>query len=170
MEAPNSEQHTLILDATVLSNFLKAGYLNLLQSLSSVVCLSPAVAEEIAEGMRREKIPAAALDWLPVVVLSAEEQSLAERLRTRLGAGEADSLAIASMRGWTLATDDRDARRIAAQFQVAVTGTIGILARLVEEDILDIESAEEILHRMIVQGYYSPISSLREVLTDPIES
>jgi predicted nucleic acid-binding protein len=52
---------------------------------------------------------------------------------------------MASMRGWTLATDDRDARRIAAQFQVAVTGTIGILARLVEEGILDIESAEAIL-------------------------
>jgi predicted nucleic acid-binding protein len=168
MEAANDEAYPLILDTTVLSNFLKAECLHLLLSLKSEVCLCQAVVEELTEGMRRKKVPETALNQLPVIALSAEEQSLAERLRARLGTGEADSLAMASMRGWTLATDDRDARRIAAQFQVAVTGTIGILARLVEEGILDIERADGILARMIAQGYYSPISSLREVLADPV--
>jgi len=165
MEAAISRD-TIILDTTILSNFLKVGCPNLLQSLNCEVRLCQAVAEEIAEGMHRKKIPTATLDWLPVVGLSPEEQWFAERLRTRLGAGEADSLAVASIRGWTLATDDRDARRVAAQFQVAVTGTIGILVRLVEEGILDLEKAETILDQMIAQGYYSPISSLREVFTD----
>jgi len=165
MEAPISRKDTLILDTTILSNFLKVGCLSVLQSLNCEVCLCQAVAEEITEGMQRRKVPEATLDWLPVVVLSAEEQSFAERLRARLGAGEADSLAVASMRGWTLATDDRDARRVAAQFQVAVTGTIGILVRLVEEGTLDPEKAEATLEQMVAQGYYSPISSLREVFT-----
>ena len=165
MEAPSSGD-TLILDTTILSNFLKAGCLNLLQSLNCEVRLCQAVVGEITEGIHRRKVPAATLDWLPVVVLSAEEQSFAERLRSRLGAGEADSLAVASMRGWTLATDDRDARRVAAQFQVAVTGTIGILVRLVDEGILDLEKAEATLDQMIAAGYYSPIGSLREVLAD----
>ena len=114
MEAANDESYPLILDTTVLSNFLKAECLHLLLSLKSEVCLCQAVVEELTEGMRRKKVPETALNQLPVIALSAEEQSLAERLRARLGTGEADSLAMASMRGWTLATDDRDARRIAA--------------------------------------------------------
>jgi hypothetical protein len=88
MEAPNSEQHTLILDTTILSNFLKAGYLNLLQSLKlGGVPLPSRRGGDNGGNAPCRKIPATALDWLPVVVLSAEEQSLAERLRTRLGSG-----------------------------------------------------------------------------------
>jgi predicted nucleic acid-binding protein len=117
----------MVIDTTVLNNFLQAGHVGLLQRLPCPIWICPAVYREIQQGMSLGKVPQESLEGLPIVVLTDEEETHATYLRSRLGAGEAESIAVAFARSWRLATDDRDARRVAAQLRVVTTGTVGIL-------------------------------------------
>jgi predicted nucleic acid-binding protein len=152
----------MVIDTTVLSNFLQAGCVELLQRLPTVVYACPAVLAEIEQGIRLGKIPPAALEWLLVATLTAGETAQAARLPTRLGLGEAESIAVAHERGWWLATDDRDARRVAAQLRVTITGTVGVLVYCVNSRLVSLEHANELLTRMVSMGYYAPVSRLDE--------
>jgi len=64
-----------------------------------------------------------------VDVQSAEEAELYVRLAADLDDGEAMALAIATQRGWTLATDDRKAKRFANDFGVPVVTTPELVQR-----------------------------------------
>lgn len=152
----------VVLDTTVLSNFLQAGCVELLQRLPTTGYVCPAVLAEIEQGIRLGKVPSADLGWLPKATLSADENAHAANLPARLGAGEAESIAVAHSRNWWLATDDRDARRIAAQLRVVTTGTVGILVYCVNSRFVSLEHANELLTRMASMGYYAPVSRLDE--------
>jgi predicted nucleic acid-binding protein len=58
-----------------------------------------------------------------------EELDLYVDLATRIDDGEAMALAIAKTRGWTLATDDRKAMRIAGELSVTVLTTPELIKR-----------------------------------------
>jgi len=60
-------------------------------------------------------------------------------------------------------TDDRDARKLAAQLQVPVSGTLGILLRLVQIQALTMEQANALLALMVAKGYRSPVGDLGEL-------
>jgi len=152
----------MILDTTVLNNFLQAGCVELLRQLPTLCCACPAVFAETEQGIRLGKVPSADLGWLPKATLSADEEAQAANLPTRLGAGEAESIAVAHSRNWWLATDDRDARHIAAQLGVITTGTVGILVYCVNSRPVRLEQANELLERMVSAGYRAPVSRLDE--------
>ena len=152
----------MVLDTTVLNNFLQAGCVELLQQLSTTVYVCPAVFAEIEQGIRLGKVPSAALEWLPKATLSADEEALTAGLPARLGAGEAESIAVAYSRDWWLATDDRAARRIAARLRVTTTGTVGILVYCVNSRLVRLEQANELLERMMSAGYRAPVHRLDE--------
>lgn len=154
----------MLLDTTVINNFLQAGRVDLLQQIQIHMCACPAVLEEIQVGIHGGKVPQGPLDWLSVVNLSVDENAYAIRLRNRLGKGESESIAVALMRRWQLATDDRDARLIARQLQISTTGTIGILALCTRNHIVNLEQANEILMRMVSAGYYAPVSRLDDLV------
>jgi predicted nucleic acid-binding protein len=59
----------------------------------------------------------------PVDISDAEEAELYVRLAADLDDGEAMALAIAKVRGWTLATDDRKAKRFASNLNAPVVTT-----------------------------------------------
>ena len=99
--------------------------------------------------------------WLPVLSLeSANEQALYMELIASLGPGEAGCLALAIARKLTLASDDLAARRQAAQRGVPLTGTIGILIRLVREGHVPLAAANRILAQMIALDFRSPVENL----------
>jgi predicted nucleic acid-binding protein len=152
----------MVLDTTVLNNFLQAGCVELLQQMPTVAYVCPAVFAEIERGIRLGKVPSADLEWLPKATLSADEEALAAGLPPRLGAGEAESIAVAYSRNWWLATDDRDARRIAARLRITTTGTVGILVYCVNSHFVRLEQANELLERMVSAGYRAPVSRLDE--------
>jgi predicted nucleic acid-binding protein len=81
----------------------------------------------------------------------------------RLGAGESGSLAACVANGWALASDDRDARRVASSRGVPVTGTTGILLRAVRLDLIDLDTAESVFQRRIAGGYHAPVARLAEL-------
>jgi predicted nucleic acid-binding protein len=57
-------------------------------------------------------------------------------------------------------TDDRDARKLAAQLRIPVSGTLGILLRVVQIDVVTLPEANDILLQMIAKGYRSPVQDL----------
>ena len=63
-------------------------------------------------------------------------------LQDRLDPGEAEALVAADTAGGTLVTDDRAARTLAADYDVALTGSIGVLVRGVVRGDLSIGTAD----------------------------
>jgi hypothetical protein len=154
----------LLLDNTVLSNFALVGRMELLTvALGSQVATTPQVIDEFNEGSARGRVPETRLDWLEVINLEGKEETVFQELLMRVNAGEAACLAVASQRNGRILTDDRDARKLAAQLKVPVSGTLGILLRLVEIDTLTLFEANEILGQMVNKGYRSPLQKLEEL-------
>jgi predicted nucleic acid-binding protein len=63
-----------------------------------------------------------------------------------------------------VATDDRDARRIAQQMGLKVTGTLGILVHLVRAKRVSLEEANRLLEGMAQRGFFSPVSDIATLL------
>lgn len=88
------------------------------------------------------------------------------RYTLRLDAGESATLAAAAERGWSVAVDERAARRLAERDlgRERLTGTVGILVAAIEQKHLTKEEADAVLREMVNGGYWSPVSSVSEAL------
>jgi len=157
---------TVLLDNTVLSNFSIVCRPNLVRlALVEQVGATEQALQEMREGVAIGKIPSCDWDWLARVSLTPLEQVQFEMFHEYLGAGEASSLAVARQRGYRLATDDKDARRLAQQLGISLTGTIGILGILVKNGELSLIEGNRLLLEMVAAGYRSPVTTLEEVLS-----
>ncbi|MBS1252394.1 MAG: hypothetical protein MAG451_01433 [Anaerolineales bacterium] len=174
-ETPQA-QLSIIFDNTVLSNFAAADKVPLLEQIyRDHACTTLMVVDEIQDGLdagyQHLKTVAEVLNpphstgWLSVLPLeSSQEQALYIELSSSLGAGEASCLAAAIAHGLALATDDLAARRRATRRNVQLTGTIGILVRLVREGHLPLSEANSVLTQMIALRYRSPVDSLNDLI------
>lgn len=154
----------LLLDNTVLSNFALVNRIELLtKALGNQVATTPQVIDEFKDGIARGRLPETRLDWIEILDIEAEEESLFREIMVRLNAGEASCLAVAARRNGRVLTDDRDARKLAAQLKIPVSGTLGILLRLVQIDVLTTPEANEFLGQMIAAGYRSPVEKLEDL-------
>lgn len=155
----------ILLDNTVLSNFALVGRADLLQqALGQTAATTVQVLQEFQRGVDLELLPATDWRWLRVLTLASQEEALNRQLCERLNAGEASCLAIAAQLKGQVMTDDRDARWIATQMQIPISGTLGLLRYLVELEDLSLSVADQLLHTMIEFGYRSPIESISELL------
>ncbi len=152
----------VLVDNTVLSNFAKVNRLDLLKKVLKKVYVTEQVLEEFKLGAVRGVLPVVSLDF-EVLKLEGEEIELYNSLRVKLGKGEASCLAIAKNRNMKFLTDDSDARKVANILGVPVSGTVGVLVRCIEKNIISKEEGDQILKEMIAKGFYSPISDLDEV-------
>lgn len=154
----------LLLDNTVLSNFALVKRIELLtQALGNRAATTPQVIGEFDNGVTKGRLPETRLDWLEIVDLATEEESLFRELSARVNVGEASCLAASAQRNGRVLTDDRDARKLAAQLKIPVSGTLGILLRLVQIDVLTLPEANELLGQMIAAGYRSPVEKLEDL-------
>lgn len=155
----------LVLDNTVVSNFSQEHLLHMLVSLwNGQIITTQDVFLEYQAGIKAGKLPAISEMPFPVVELNSQERRFCSSLSTRLGAGEASCLAVAYHRKTIIATDDLFARKIAAQFDIRIVGTVGILVEAVRNNKLSLVQAEVALDVMIERGYRSPIRSSMELL------
>lgn len=162
----------VIFDSCVLSNFALAGSLRVIKSLyQGSAFITDFVSQEILKGIIKghaglTPIREALKDgWLREIVLESEsEKSLFASLFVSLGSGEASSLAVAKIRGFTFACDDKAARKEADLSGVKLTGTLGVLIKAVREKVLAVELADKILRKMISEGFYSPVSEIRKAI------
>lgn len=161
----------VVFDCCVLSNFAQAGSLNLIKRMySGVACVTPAVSSENLRGIQGGLAELTAVrdamreGWLVEIALKTRaELRLFEALSVSLGQGEASSIALAKSRSLVFACDDRAGRREATILGVRLTGTIGILVRVVRDKLLSKKETDALLGRMIKAGFYSPVRSLEEL-------
>ena len=154
-----------LLDNTVLSNFSSIGRPDLVQlALGNAAATVEEVHAELQSGIKIGKLPDCDWSWLPVLRLGKSERAMYKRLRKRLDAGEAACLALASTQGYRVLTDDRDARKIARQMRIPLSGTLGLLVRLVDQRSLELKEADALLSQMIAAGYRSSLTSLATLL------
>jgi predicted nucleic acid-binding protein len=155
----------VVLDTTVLFYLAVAGRTDLPRRLwADAACTTPAALAEYHAGAAQGLAPRAAWEPLPLVQLTDAEAELAARFAPRLGPGERTCLAVAHSRHGLLASDDLDARMAAARHGVAVTGTVGILLRGVQQGLLARDEANHLLQVMIAAGFRSPVRSLDALL------
>jgi predicted nucleic acid-binding protein len=153
------------LDATVLTNFALVNRPDLIERLWPGNAVTTAAAmSEYRAGVASGQLPENCWVDLPVVEMSIEESNLAARLPKNLGAGERACISIAKARGGSLATDDLAARRLARQFEIPVTGTIGILLACFQAGLLTLRDANLLLAQMIAAGYRTPVQRIDELL------
>ncbi len=154
----------ILLDNTVLSNFALLGRLDLLPlAVGDQAAIPAQVLQEYNNGVAKGILPQATWEWLEVVEMNSGEHRLFNQHLSRVNAGEAACLAIAAVRNGLVITDDRDARKLAAQLKIPVSGTIGILVRLHTLGVITLSEANELLSQMIERGYRSPITKLEDL-------
>ena len=154
-----------LLDNTVMSNFAVVECPDLLRIAFGDTLATPQQAfDELEAGIRAGKLPRLNWQWLPVWTLDAIEAPRYHELLHKLNAGEAACLAMAVTRGCRVLTDDRDARELVRRLRIPLSGTLGVLTRLVDIAHLSLDEANALLLQMIAAGYRSPVTSLRDII------
>lgn len=166
----DAPKNATVLNTTVLSNFAHVDHVELLLDLPRLVTVD-AVQTELDEGSETHHYLEQALDVLgdeiPVVAPSSPAQELEESLLETLDPGEAQALAVAEEEAGIVVTDDGDARSIADQRGIGLTGSIGLLVRFVENDQITADTADTYLKRWIDEaGFRSPARDFRRFLDD----
>jgi predicted nucleic acid-binding protein len=184
----------LILDATVLSNFALTDSIHLLTEDEGIEPITAtAVAREIAQGIHdgydflgraatalelgsdpdivEEDDYSTPIDqWendVPIVFVEPiiSELEIESEAAADLDSGEKHALAAAIRHDATIATDDLAAREVADALGIPLTGSVGLLIRLVQRGTIDEDEADEIHQRWVDEGNFrSPVDSVSEVL------
>jgi predicted nucleic acid-binding protein len=154
----------VVCDTTVISNLARTDDLALLDIFDERIVTVPTVIDELRVGIDDHGYDflTRALDTLEVV----EGESEPDDSLDSLDPGETHALQLARERDGSLATDDLAARSVADALDIPVTGSLGVLARAVQEGPLDRDDADERFQQWINDGYRSPIESITEVLPD----
>ena len=153
----------VLLDTTVLTNFARVELASAPLRLwgDQVYTTAEALAEYHA-GAQTAGLPRLAWKELRILESTSEEQALALTMSSRLGKGERACIAIAYMRGAIFATDDGFARRVARDYAIQITGTVGILKSCIQHRLLSQSQGQKALDEMIASGYHSPIQNLSD--------
>jgi len=163
-----------VFDCCVISNFALAGAMGVIEGLfKNKAVITDFVAAEVMRGIQaghselEDVLKAERAGWLKRAGLgTADERRLFGSLSRSLGLGEASSIAIAKGRGSAFASDDRVARAEAAALGVSLTGTLGILAKAARKGVCDLDTADGHLARMVKAGFFSPVRSISEIVSD----
>ena len=93
-----------------------------------------------------------------------EEIELFVQMAAQLGDGEAACFAIAARRGWALATDDRRARRFAAESSLAVITTPELVKLWAENTQASDEEIVVVLQNIQRFAYFTPRAELSRAM------
>ena len=167
----------IVLDATVLSNFASTDSVTWLATTLEDLQTVPAVRTELENGRgagyaylnhARAVLETGEID----VVETAPEQLQQDypEIENRLDPGEAEALVAAHTADGTLVTNDGTARTLAVDYDVALTGSIGLLVRGVVRGELPVETADEWLTTWVEKrNYYAPVDSVTAALPDDVD-
>lgn len=150
-------------DTTVLNNFAQIRRADLLRAAYPELAAPLPVWNELGMGVRRGLVPTCDWSWLTILDLTEREQAQADEIGQDLGAGEAACIAAATSRGFLMLSDDWEARTLGRSLGLDISGSLGVLDRLVSEQVLTLNEADACLAEMVRCGFRSPYRSLREI-------
>ena len=163
----------VISNTTVISNFSEINRIDLLEKLFEDVYITSSVYEEIIAGIETGydfyktllvHIPTQSKKgFIHLIELSDDELLKLVELPTSLYKGEC-SIIIAQNRQYLFLTDDRLARNYCKKNNINFSGTIGCLILSIQKKIIDLTTANEILNKMIQNGFYSPVRKLDDFI------
>jgi predicted nucleic acid-binding protein len=158
-------------DTVVLSNFLFADALPwLIERYPRRIYVPSEVIGEVARGIASGHYELKAFysylgpGKITHYPLNEKEHEKTVDLRRYLGAGEASCIVCARFHGGIVVTDDRRARAACRDNGLSFTGTIGILASSCIGAGLSVEDADAMLEKMKARGFYSPVSSIKDIV------
>ncbi len=144
----------IVTDASVLINFLRIDRIDLIAGHSHAFLATDHVANEVSDRYPDQQrrfvsaLDSGALTLIPVA--AADELRLFASLSAtgRLGAGECSAIAVAVQRRYTLAIDDRVAKRLASRFapSLHIVTTQDLVVWMIRQDLLDVEEADRMKH------------------------
>lgn len=154
-------------DSTILINFGEIHAFDVLMDLySRRAFIAEEVKQEILDkSYRTEEVLKKYMNTGSIKTVTLKEPgepSRYSKLSQHLDSGEAATIVAASRNNGVMATDDRDARRIARNKEnLKVTGSVGILLRSISQNLKTVQEADR-LHETMIQNanYFSPIRSL----------
>ena len=155
------------MDNTAIANFSAVGRMDILRGrYEGRLVVTREVLLEAGKGPRPEAIRQAIEEgWVEArpIYTDSEEHGVFVALRNRgFGIGEAASIAVCSTgETWVFVSDDLDARREARRRGLGVAGTYGILAREMAVGRMSLEEGNELLRRMVEQGFRTHSDDLR---------
>lgn len=154
----------VVLDTTVLSCFASTDDIHRLTDLPIRFVTVEAVSDQLHAGVERgHDFLASAVEAVDMISVEGTPGPTLDDLDH----GEAHALYAAWERNRTIVTDDGPARDRATELGVPVTGSIGLLLRLVRQETLTADEADAILHRwMSAFQYRSPVETIHDILDD----
>lgn len=150
-------------DTTVLNNFAQIRRPDLLRGAWPDLAAPIPVWNELELGVRRGLVPDCDWSWLKLLDLTEQEQIHAGEIGRALDPGEAACIAVASSRGLLMLSDDWEARVLGRSLGLEVSGSLGVLDRLVLKQVLSVDEADALLAEMVHRGFRSPYRSLHEI-------
>lgn len=125
-----------LVDASLMIALAEIGRLELFREAFHTIGIGPEVGREVVEQGRSVDVAGVRhveaglrTGWIQVIAPTADEATLMTRLvaTTRLGAGEAEVIALANSRSLPAVLDDKEARTVAGLMGVRYLGTLGVV-------------------------------------------
>ena len=172
MQGSGESQRTIIVDASVLINFLKIGRLDLLKRLPGYGFRIPEeVYREVSDVSQRRVLDLALQEgWIEQISFSEIEELRAyDQYRRQMDAGEAACLAVAVCRRWILACDESRKKRVYREVQEKLgaghlLNTPGVLVKLIQAGLLDVQEADLIKEELARNRFRMTFSSFQDLL------
>ena len=161
----------IVLDTSILLNFVKIGRVELLGQLGTSVVLLDQILDEVRRPKQRkvvkDAVTASTLDLQSV--RNPVEVALFTELRAggRLGAGECAVLSVALTRNWAAGLQDRRAGTEGQRRRedLALYQTEDLVLKLIKSDYLTIEEADGFLAEWAAKHRFkSKITSFRDLM------
>lgn len=142
----------VISDTSTLILFHKIHELNLLHLVYGELYTTPEIAIEFGEDLP---------DWISIK--SASDKKYQKFLATQIDIGEASALALASeFDDVLLLLDDLKARKLAIQLNYKITGTLGIIHKAKQMDI--IEKVKPLIDKLLSTNFRIAENIIEEIL------
>lgn len=136
----------VIADTSCLILYSKIGLTFILHSLYSDVIITPEVANEFGEPLP---------DWINIHLAKPANNNIFKIYN--IGIGEITSLALAlEFKNSTIILDDNKAKKIAKSFDLDVTGSLGIIVKAKERNV--ISNVKEVMTAIKTTDFYLPPS------------
>ncbi len=159
----------VVIDTSVLINLVHGGLLELLGKTSHLWLVPQAVLEELTDLGQRSQVQDL-IEGGTLEVLGEGDlhgSSLFERLSRQLGKADAACVALASIRGALVATDERRAMRRAIENELGegkIVTTPDLIVTFVREGILTVAQADEVKAVLERNRFRIKVQSFRELL------
>jgi predicted nucleic acid-binding protein len=140
--------NVIISDTSCLIALSNIGQLELLKKLFGRVTITPEVFDEFTKKYN-EKIP----EWIDIKEAKNKEKVI--KLNTDLGLGESSSIILATETpGSLVIIDEKKAREYALNLGLNVIGTVGIIRRAADINIIEShKKANELFNELINNGF-----------------